>query len=295
MATDEWKRARDVLLELLRSNPNDLEASLALAEVNAVLYPSAPKNTKKILGVELGKRPLLLRLKRSLLLFVRLKWKWLLGLFVIIGGLPSAFGDTLNLTPTEYIAEMWSPSTTQLVQNMDDLKQEMQSDGHVHAVRLTIQNGRDIGLHEVDRFNKNLDSFLTTEQLREKSNRKEDEDTSYISIATFGEDHILLSVNRTQLEELKQRGTVTLEGNAKWVPIELDSKARNLLASSEFKEYSSTKHPIEDVYVDTVHGVQRPSIGQLPALLWVYLILLLWGLRSVGRGIKACWRVLRYN
>lgn len=288
--------ALEVFKRMEIANPNDIEAMLAIAEIQAQRVEmikkhrgSSKRTELKQLKQDLGKTPLSKRLKLGALLLVGGKWFSLIAVIALHILISSSFIKHTGETPISYMANVFKPVETQSVTLLSDLDNLPPK---VNAVHMKLSNAVYMGINQIKMKDDNGQEktlYLSTAEVEKQDLMSHIE--GYLCVGYLNGEPILILSNYKQAKEIYDNKTIEVDGTVR----PLDSEAMQGEYDKWQKKYpKSVQNPLNEKYLDSVSKLVQ-NYNSLPLQIYLYILLLLMYYISVFKEVRRVWRFLRYT
>ncbi|MCM3272016.1 J domain-containing protein [Paenibacillus elgii] len=295
----DLEKAKEMFQRILALDANDIEAVLALAEINALTIKELRVRREKGSGRvvrrlygELGKVPLHKRLKNAAYFFVSHKWFSLICIVALHFWIASSFVKHTGETPLAYWSETMRPVNVMNVSSASDW--ELLSP-RAAAVRVKLADASYMAIQEVkvkDNSGKETTKYLSLDEAKKQG--LQSNITGHICMGYLDGEAILVVSNYKQAKEIYDSRRIELEGTVRPMPDELKTEIEKWKNRSS-KSGISKPLSLSDNYID---ATTKPSKKALPSLPWrIYFYLFILGLFyiSVLRELRRVSRFFGYN
>jgi len=293
----EPDKALEVYKRLLQADPNDIEAMLSIAEIQAQKTEelrrkggSGKRAELKRLKVELGRTPLGFRLKRSAFLLIGGKWFTLIAILALHIFIYSSFVKHTGETPLGFIANLVKPVELKTITSTADLELLPPK---VNAVKMKLSNAAYMGINEVvtkDANGKPQTLYLSTAEVEKEGLSSQVE--GYLNIGYLNGDPILIVSNYKQAKDIYDNKSIEISGTVR--PLESDEMLREYDKWKK-KFPKAVQNPLYEKYLDSKKKKPVPTRSILPFRIYVYTFILLLYYISLSKEVRRVWRFLRYT
>ncbi|WP_282943461.1 J domain-containing protein [Paenibacillus sp. RC67] len=289
-------RALEVYKRMEKANPNDIEAMLAIAEIQAQRVEmikkhrgSGKRTELKQLKQDLGKTPLSKRLKLGALLLVGGKWFSLIAVISLHFLISSSFIKHTGETPISYMVNVFKPVETQTVTSLGDLDYLPPK---VNAVHMKLSNAVYMGINQIKMKDDNGQEktlYLSTAEVEKQDLLSYVE--GYLCVGYLNGEPIMILSNYKQAKEIYDNKSIEVDGTVR----PLDSEALRGEYDKWQKKYpKAIQHPLNEKYLDSVSKPVQ-NHNSVPLRIYLYIFVLLLYYISVFKEVRRVWRFLRYT
>lgn len=274
----DLEKAKEMFQRILALDANDIEAVLALAEINALtikdLRARRVKGSGRVvrrLYRELGKAPLHKRLKNAAYFFVSYKWLSLICIVALHFWIASSFVKHTGETPLAYLSEMVRPLKITNVSSASDWEL---LPPEAAAVRVKLADASYMAIQEVkakDDSGKETTKYLSLEEAKKQGLLSNI--TGHLSMGYLDGKAILVVGNYKQAKEIYDFQRIELEGTVRSMPDELKTEIENWKNRSS-KSGISKPLPVSDNYIDATTKPSKKALPSLPLRIYFYLLIL---------------------
>lgn len=222
MKLGELDKARGMFKRIADEQPNDIEAVLALADIDMQKLdalkarPASGKQSerKKLLRA-LGSKPLGLRLKQGAYFLLSGKWVSLVILVILHLYAASSFAKYTGESLTYYFSHADKPLEIRTVASVDELGR---LPAKVDGVRLALENAQYLGVVQVTTKEEDEEDEGDIRYLKEEEAQKQGPDsviTGYVFVGELNGKQLIVLANQKQAEQMGGRGKIELEGTVR--------------------------------------------------------------------------------
>ncbi|MFB0841102.1 tetratricopeptide repeat protein [Paenibacillus oleatilyticus] len=274
----DLQKAKEMFQRILALDANDIEAVLALAEINALtikdLRARRVKDSGRVvrrLYRELGKAPLHKRLKNVAYFFVSYKWLSLICIVALHFWIASSFVKHTGETPLAYLSEMVRPLK---ITNVSSASKWELMPPEEAAVRIELTDASYMAIQEVkakDGNGKETTKYLSLDEAKKQG--LQSNITGHLSMGYLDGKAILVVGNYKQVKEIYDFQRIELEGTVRSMPDELKTEIKNWKNRSSNSGISKPL-PLSDKYIDATTKPSKKALPSLPLRIYFYLFIL---------------------
>ncbi|MGG4555413.1 tetratricopeptide repeat protein [Paenibacillus humicus] len=288
--------------QALAIDGEDIEAVLGLAAVHrhtesALPYLKGParKLARREINMELGRLPLLSRLKRAVVLLFSRRWPVLTIIVILHLIINQSIVKHTGQSALAYVQTVFAPP--QIITVHDAAAMDRLPPG-THAVRIKLTNALYTGILEIEDKNANGSStyrYLHADKARELGLM--DRLNGYVCIGYSGNTSVMIISNYKQAMEVFNDKTVEISGEMRLSPPqELQQEMDQLIQLRRMSDNYLSHHPLSDYYIvadDTIRTTVPPD--KLPStVMYLTALLILFYIPFVQEARRQ-WRYMRYN
>lgn len=292
------EKAKEMFQRILVLDANDIDAVLALAEINALMIKDlrarrvkGSRSVRKRLYRELGKAPLLKRLKQAAYFFVSNKWFSLICIVALHLWIASSFVKHTGETPLAYWSEAVRPFKIMNVSSAS--KWELLAPEE--AVRVKLADASYMAIQEVkvkDGSGKETTMYLSLDEAKKQG--LQSNITGHLCMGYLDGKAIFVVGNYKQTKEIYDFQRIELEGTLRSMPEELKTEIENWKNRSS-KSALSKPLPISDKYIDATAKPSKKTLPSLPLRIYFYLFILALFYVSALRELRRVSKLVGYN
>lgn len=274
----DLEKAKEMFQRILALDANDIEAVLALAEINALTIKDLRARRVKGSGRairqlyrELGKTPLLKQLKKAAYFFVSYKWFSLICIVALHFWIASSFVKHTGETPLAYLSEMVRPLK---ITNVSSASKWELLPPETAAVRIKLTDASYMAIQEVkakDDSGQEKTKYLSLDEAKKQG--LQSNITGHLSMGYLDGKAILVVGNYKQAKEIYDFQRIELEGTVRSMPDELKTEIENWQTRSS-KSGISKPFPTPDKYIDATTKPSKKALPSLPLRIYFYLFIL---------------------
>lgn len=329
MKLGELDKAYGMFKRIADEQPNDIEAVLALADIDMQKLdalkarPAGGKQAerKKLLRA-LGSKPLGLRLKQGAYFLLAGKWVSLVILIILHLYAASSFAKYTGESLIGYFAHADKPLEIRTVASVDELGR---LPAKVDGVRFTLEKAQYTGVVQVTTKEEDEEDEGDISYLKEEEAQKQGTDsviTGYVFVGELNGKQLIVLANQKQAELMGGRGKIELEGTVRDTDADIVSEYqtwRSHMAEAEAAaaalpekdEADKIKNSLErmkkvqmnlpfmypkpETYVDAVKTPTSDGHVRIPVRFYILFFIMALFYISVFAEIRRIWRFLRYN
>ncbi|WP_088833228.1 J domain-containing protein [Paenibacillus tyrfis] len=274
----DLEKAKEMFQRILALDANDIEAVLALAEVNALTIKDlrarrVKGNGRAIRQVyrELGKTSLLKQLKKAAYFFVSYKWFSLICIVALHFWIASSFVKHTGETPSAYWREVVKPFNIMTISSASEWEL---LPPEATAVRVKLADASYMAIQEVkakDDTGKETTKYISLDEAKKQG--LQSNITGHICMGYLDGKAILVVGNYKQAKEIYDSRRIELEGAVRPMPDELKTEIENWKNRSS-KSGISKPLPMSDKYIYAVTKPSKKALPSLPLRIYFYLFIL---------------------
>lgn len=288
--------------QALAINGEDIEAVLGLAAVHrhtesALPYLKGParKQARREINMELGRLPLLSRLKRAVVLLFSRRWPVLTMIVILHLIINQSIVKHTGQSAWAYVQTLFAPP--EIITVHDAAAMDRLPPG-THAVRIKLTNALYTGILEIedkDAKGSSTYRYLHADKARELGLM--DRINGYVCIGYSGNASVMIISNYKQAMEVFNDKTVEISGEMRLSPPqELQQGMGQLIQLRRMSDNYLSHHPLSDYYIvadDTIRTTVPPD--KLPStVMYLTALLILFYIPFVQEARRQ-WRYMRYN
>ncbi|GAA0135067.1 hypothetical protein YSY43_19070 [Paenibacillus sp. YSY-4.3] len=302
MRLGNMDQAKTNFNQVLAIDGEDIEAVLGLAEVHRHtestfnhLKGSARKQARWEINMELGRLPLLSRLKRAAVLLFSRRWHVLTIIVILHLIINQSIVKHTGQSAWAYVQSMFVPP--QIITVHDAAAMDSLPVG-THYVRIKLTNALYTGILEIeDKDAKGSSSYryLHAEEARELGLM--DRLSGYVCIGYSGNASVMMIGSYKQAMEVFNGKTVEISGEMRIShPQELEQKMDQLIQLNRMSDNYLSDHPLSDYYIvaDDMIRTTAPA-DKLPSTVMFPTVLLILFYIPFIQEARRQWRYMRYN
>ncbi|WP_028548587.1 J domain-containing protein [Paenibacillus sp. UNC451MF] len=284
---------------ILKFNANDIEAILAVAEIQSQRAKALKKQRGsgrelKQLRKELGKTPLRKRLKQSAFFLIGGKWFSLIVIIALHFFISASFVKHTGETPIQYVANAFKPIEIKTIHSIGELEQ---LPPEIKAVHMKLNNAAYMGMNQLQIKGDNGEEktvYLSTIEVEKQGLLSKI--SGYLSVGYLDGDGtpILLLTNYQQSKEIYDNKTIELDGTTRVMDSALLSEYEKWKKRYP-KAAVSTQNPLADNYLDSHEKPTKETSKSIPLRIYIYIFVLFLYYLSVLREVGRVWRFIRYT
>ncbi|KEQ27460.1 J domain-containing protein [Paenibacillus tyrfis] len=296
---DDLEKATEMFQRILALDANDIEAVLALAEINALTIKDLRARRVKgsgrairQLNRELGKTPFLGQLKKAAYFLVSYKWFSLICIVALHFWISSSFVKHTGETPSAYWSELVRPLK---IMNVSSASEWELLPPEATAVRVKLADASYMAIQEVkakDDSGQETTKYLSLDEAKKQG--LQSNITGHICMGYLDGKVILVVGNYKQAKEIYDSRRIELEGTVRPMPDELKTEIENWKNRSS-KSGISKPLPMSDKYIYAVTKPSKKALPSLPLRSYFYLFILGLFYISVLRELRRVSRFFGYN
>ncbi|WHX49495.1 tetratricopeptide repeat protein [Paenibacillus woosongensis] len=288
--------------QALAIDGEDIEAVLGLAAVHrhtesALPYLKGParKQARREINMELGRLPLLSRLKRAVVLLFSRRWPVLTMIVILHLIINQSIVKHTGQSAWAYVQTLFAPP--EIITVHDAAAMDRLPPG-THAVRIKLTNALYTGILEIedkDAKGSSTYRYLHADKARELGLM--DRINGYVCIGYSGNASVMIISNYKQAMEVFNDKTVEISGEMRLSPPqELQQEMDQLIQLRRMSDNYLSHHPLSDYYIvadDTIRTTVPPD--KLPStVMYLTALLILFYIPFVQEARRQ-WRYMRYN
>ncbi|MUG46196.1 J domain-containing protein [Paenibacillus woosongensis] len=288
--------------QALAIDGEDIEAVLGLAAVHrhtesALSYLKGParKQARREINMELGRIPLLSRLKRAVVLLFSRRWPVLTIIVILHLIINQSIVKHTGQSAWAYVQTMLAPP--QIITVHDAAAMDRLPPG-THAVRIKLTNALYTGILEIE--DKDAEGSSTYRYLHADKARElglMDRLNGYVCIGYSGNASVMIISNYKQAMEVFNDKTVEISGEMRLSPPqELQQEMDQLIQLRRMSDNYLSHHPLSHYYIvadDTIRTTVPPD--KLPSTVMYLTVLLILFYIPFIQEARRQWRYMRYN
>lgn len=326
MKLGDFDKAYDMFKRITDEQPDDIEAVLAMADINMQKFDELKTGRtqggtaeRKKLQQALGKKPLGTRLKQGGYFLLTGKWFSLIILVILQLYAASSFAKYTGESLIGYFVHADKPLEIRTVASVDELGR---LPAKVDGVRFALENAEYTGVVQVATKEEDEEEIR---YLKEEEAQKQGPDSvisGYLFVGELNGKQLIVLANQEQAEQMGGRGKIELEGTVRDTDPDIVSEYqawRSQMAEPEAAaaalpekdEADKIKNSLErmkkiqnnlpfmypepETYIDTVKAPTSDGHVRIPVRFYILLFILALFYISVIAEIRRIWRFLRYN